>query len=139
VKKFLIFIASGFLLFAVYRVLYQTDNPVFIGENISELDIPSGANVIRFERESNEFNGDGYLLIALSVKQQGFKELQEQCFRQGYLKFDTGVFEREPALLSYYNRNDVGFYKVIAETADTFSISLLNSSKKTLVIYSINR
>ena len=137
-KKFLIFITAGFLLLAVYRFLYQTDNPVFIGENISELDIPSGANVIRFERESNEFNGDGYILIALSVKQKGLNELQEQCFRQGYRKFDTNVFERQPALLSFYKRNDVGFYKVIAETADTFSISLLNSRKKTLVIYSIN-
>jgi hypothetical protein len=138
-KKVLILAALGIVVLVVCKFVLETNNPVIIGEKITKLDIPQSAKVVRFERESNEFNGDGYILIELSLNDLGVQEVERQCINNRYLPLSSSFFEKEVILQNFNDKNDRGYYKLVASNKNTHSVSLLNKSKETLVIYSVNR
>jgi len=137
-KWFLILVSVGLLGFCFWMYL-QIDHPVSVGEKLTGLDIPRRTKAIHFKRESNDFNGDGYVLIVLSLDNKDVGYVERQCVDNGYMDFKKSKLEDEPMMAKFYDRGDAGLWKVIEKTSETYTIAFLNKSKNRLIVYSLNQ
>lgn len=131
-----IFTATLVIVYFMFNDNLPPRTPHKVARLISGLPIPYDSKVIEFEDQWNDFNGNGFSYIILSIEDQYFAEI--------YDKAKLNAFKALPIKETIYgplkelsDSGSKGIYKIQIENQASMSFSgaILRSDNKTVVIY----
>ena len=137
--KFIVIVAVLFILGMLYYSFQDSlppRTPRKIARNISGLPLTNDYNVLSFDEEWNNFNGDGSLQIEIEVKNEQLSGLIKECNLRGYRSLP--IINPPPELDGALFLRDVeGLYnlRIYDKDGAAFDLVILDKKSKKLMIY----
>ena len=113
---------------------FSASTPIQHAERQSELSLPDGIKLVRFEEDWKNANGDGWRKIEFELTSHQITELQRQCLIKSYKRLPVIENGYMP---SYLNKVDKGFYKLKLLSKNNpwdYEITILDIKEKKLYV-----
>ncbi|WP_144607604.1 hypothetical protein [Algoriphagus algorifonticola] len=139
-KKYnIIFFGILIVVLAMYIFFYDSlppRTPKKVARLISGLDVPSDSRVVKYEEQWNDFNGNGYSLIILSLEKEPFNKIYNRAKSLNFQELPIKEVLYGPINSLLPEKSD-GVYEIQFSDKEnmSYSISLLNKADNTLLIY----
>lgn len=138
-KYVIIFFGILIVVLAMYIFFYDSlppRTPQKVARLISGLDVPRDARVVKYEEQWNDFNGNGYSLIILSLEKETFNKIYSRAKSLNFEELPIKEILYGP-INSILPEKSGGVYEIQFSNKEnmSYSISLLSKADNTLLIY----
>lgn len=139
-KTILTIVGSLVILLAIIYIIYKDSLPPRTGHKvarlISGLSIPADAKIVDFKDQWNEFNGNGFSFVVLSLDEESFNKIYQEAKSSHYKPLPI-TEEIYGPLKEISENKKKGIYKVQMHNKESmsFQAAVLTDDDNHLMVY----